>query len=191
MQRIFLIITIIFSTLLWAQQDKGLLELDDIVEASGIDASIQNPGVLWTHNDSGDTSRIFAFDTTGKHLGTYLLNGISNRDWEDIAVGPGPEKGKSYIYIGEIGDNGAWYDNKYIYRIEEPNISKIQSPVEKTIDKVAILTFQYPDGSRDAETLMIDRLTGDIIIVSKREENVHVYRFYKESFYQMIFSKLL
>lgn len=36
----------------------GVLVNDEIKEASGLEASIKNPGALWTHNDSGDTSRI-------------------------------------------------------------------------------------------------------------------------------------
>ena len=35
-------------------------------EASGIVASRKNPGVLWVHNDSGDTARLFALSYTGK-----------------------------------------------------------------------------------------------------------------------------
>jgi hypothetical protein len=37
--------------------------------------------------------------------------------------------------------------------------------------------FQYPDGSRDAETLLLDPLTKDIYVISKREfEDIRVYR---------------
>jgi len=177
MIRTFLLAILLLYSSGLAQQNKGLLEHEWIVEASGIDASVKNPGILWTHNDSGDTSRIFALDSNGNNKGTYLVKGISNRDWEDIAVGPGPEKGKSYIYIGEIGDNGAWYDKKYIYRIEEPVIAGKPSAVDVIINNAEVLTYQYPDGNRDAETLMVDPLTGDILIVSKRETNVHVYHF--------------
>ena len=40
---------------------------------------------------------------------------------------------------------------------------------------IDIIALQYPDGNRDAETLMLDPLTKDIIIVSKREEFIHIY----------------
>ena len=51
-------------------------------------------GILWTHNDAGGENRIFAIDSNGISRGTYYLNGIENRDWEDIAVGPGPIEDK-------------------------------------------------------------------------------------------------
>ncbi|VAX19112.1 hypothetical protein MNBD_IGNAVI01-2275, partial [hydrothermal vent metagenome] len=68
----------------------GIIESNEINEASGIAASRKNPGLFWTHNDSGDNARLFAFDSLGRHRGEFLLAGIQNRDWEDIAIGPGP-----------------------------------------------------------------------------------------------------
>ncbi|MGH7492670.1 MAG: hypothetical protein ACREOO_09775 [bacterium] len=156
--------------------DLGLIELEAISEASGMAASQKNQGVLWVHNDSGDTNRVFAFNASGEHLGIFMISGASARDWEDMALGPGPEEGKDYLYIGDIGDNGGQHDFKYIYRVPEPIVEANQSPVELTLDGAAIITFQYPDGKRDAETLMIDPRTNDLYVVSKREANVRVYR---------------
>lgn len=155
--------------------DLGLIENDDLSEASGIAMSRKNPDVLWAHNDSGDLARIFALNTKGKNLGVYTIDGIANRDWEDIAVGPGPAEGQQYIYIGEIGDNLGAYNTKYIYRIAEPTVNANQAPVDIkiTAEKIA---FKYPDGNRDAETLMVDPITKDIYVVSKKEANVIVYR---------------
>ncbi|MFC1541767.1 hypothetical protein ACFL50_04880 [Candidatus Latescibacterota bacterium] len=154
----------------------GLIEYGGINEASGIVASRKNNGVLWTHNDSGDIARIFAIDTEGNHLGIFRLKGVSARDWEDIAVGPGPVEGEQYIYIGEIGDNNARYNLKNIYRIIEPEINPSGVPVETEIATFDRITYQYPDGNRDAETIMVDPQTSDIYIVSKREPQVRVYR---------------
>jgi hypothetical protein len=158
------------------RQDRGLIEYDPIKEASGIAASRKNPNVLWTHNDSGDKPRLYAFNSHGRHLGVYRIKGIDNRDWEDIAVGPGPVEGETYIYIGDIGDNSAQYDLKFIYRIPEPIVDSNQAPVDTSISGTETITCQYPDGNRDAETLMVDPLTKDIYIVSKRESKVRVYR---------------
>jgi len=155
--------------------DKGTIESSEIREASGIVASRKNSGVLWTHNDSGGKGRIFAFDSLGRDLGYYYLAGIQNRDWEDIAIGPGPIEGEQYIYIGDIGDNSVRYDNKYVYRILEPKVSIEQTPVDSILYGVERLVFQYPDGNRNAETLMIDPISRNIYIVSK-ESNTKVYR---------------
>lgn len=158
------------------RQDRGLVESDAINEASGLAASRRNPGVLWTHNDSGDSTRVFAIGMDGKNLGEFFLEGVSARDWEDIAVGPGPKEETSYLYVGEIGDNSAQYDTKRIYRVAEPEVDPQAVAAVQVLSNVETITFQYPDGPRDAETLMVDPLTGDIYVVSKREESVRVYR---------------
>ncbi|MCP5061573.1 MAG: T9SS type A sorting domain-containing protein [Ignavibacteriae bacterium] len=175
-----ILISLFISNLAISQEfdfrvDKGIIESDDIVEASGIAASSKNQGVLWTHNDSGGKSIVFAFDSTGKHLGNYIIAGIQNRDWEDIAIGPGPIEGEQYLYIGEIGDNSLRYNTKNIYRILEPQVSVDQNPIDSILYDVERIAFQYPDGKHNAETLMIDPLTLDIYVVSKAA-NSKVYR---------------
>jgi Secretion system C-terminal sorting domain len=155
---------------------KGEVENDDIDEASGIVASYKNSGILWTHNDSGGESRIFAIDANGINRGIYDLNGAENRDWEDIAIGPGPVDKLSYLYIGDIGDNNAEYNKKYIYRIIEPTVSASQNDTFEIVQDVSVITFTYPDGKRDAETVMIDPLTKDLYILGKRDSQVRLYK---------------
>ncbi|MBN1406481.1 MAG: hypothetical protein JW956_01755 [Calditrichaceae bacterium] len=157
------------------RQDMGLIEDNRLNEISGIDKSEMNKNVFWLHNDSGDSAQIFALDEKGRHLGRFKLAGIENRDWEDIAIGPGPIDGQSYIYIAEIGDNRAVYNIKYIYRFKEPVIDNSKIPYDSIIRDIAIISFNFPDGLRDAETLMIDPVRKDLIIISKREEHVGVY----------------
>ncbi len=105
------------------------------------------------------------------------MKGIEVADAEDIAIGPGPEDGVDYIYLGDIGDNFAQRDTKYIYRFPEPVWKEEDQGKTITIDKVESISFDYPDGARDAETLMSDPVTGDLYIVSKRESRVHLYHF--------------
>lgn len=112
----------------------------------------------------------------GKHLGTFYLENCEARDWEDIAIGPGTVDGSSYIYIGDIGDNNAKYAVKYIYRFKEPTVSLDVPPQDHIIQDIDILRFRYPDGKRDAEALMIDPLTKDYYVISKRELKVKVYK---------------
>lgn len=158
------------------QQDRGLIENDAIDEASGLAASRQHPGVLWTHNDSGDLPRIFALDTHGRSVGQIFLNAVSARDWEDIAVGPGPVAGQEYIYVGDVGDNNSRFTVKTIYRVADPGFEAGQSPKDTTLSDFDVIRFEYPDGKRDAESVMVDPLTADIYVISKRESRVHVYR---------------
>ena len=81
------------------------LKNPDLGEVSGMVASRSNPGFFWVHNDSGDEPRIFLIDKELNIKMTCSLEGATNRDWEDIAIGPGSVDGKNYLYIGDIGDN--------------------------------------------------------------------------------------
>jgi len=154
----------------------GAVQEPAINEASGIAASRKNPGALWTHNDSGDSARFFAIDSTGRYLGAYTLSGISAFDWEDMAVGPGPDPGKGYVYIGDIGDNYAIRGSIRVLRVEEPGVSLNQTPVSASLSGAESITLRYEDGARDAESLMIDPINGDLYIVSKRESRSRLYR---------------
>jgi len=153
----------------------GIVRDKVIREASGIVASRQNPGVLWIHNDSGDIPRVFAVTERGDMLGACRVLGATLRDWEDIAVGPGPDPNRQYLYIGEIGDNRGKYPEIVVYRVPEPKISATVPFENKAIGPADTLRLTYPDRPRDAETLLVDPLTRDIYIISKREIFSKVY----------------
>ncbi|PRY85491.1 hypothetical protein CLW00_11272 [Mongoliibacter ruber] len=155
----------------------GRLENREIDEASGLAFSRVHAGILYTHNDSGGDPFVFILDTLGKDQGKIILEGVKNRDWEDIAVGPGPQANTSYIYVGEIGDNNAGHREIQIHRFPEPKkLEKSQKVKPET------LTLVYPDGPRDAETLMIDPITKDIFILSKRDSANILYRTTQDAF---------
>jgi autotransporter-associated beta strand protein len=156
-----------------------------VTEASGIAASRFNPNVLWTHNDSFNPAQIFAFTSAGATLGSYTLTGTSNIDWEDIAVGPGPLANTQYLYVGDIGDNGAVRGSISVYRVAEPAVSDVQSPVTTSLSGASKFTFTYPtandpsgnpQGAQDAESMFVDPATKDIYIVTKRLSVKHVYK---------------
>jgi hypothetical protein len=144
-------------------------------EASGLVASISNEGLLWTHNDSGNPPELFLIDEKVNIKLTCKLQGVQNRDWEDVAAGPGPESDKNYLYVAEIGDNMAQYDLKMIYRFEEPAMED-DSVNYRYISNFEIITFRLKDRRKDTEALMIHPETKDLYVVSKREDPVVVYK---------------
>ena len=154
---------------------KGLIENESLTEASGLVVSRSNPALIWSHNDSGDEARLFLIGPSGEDMGEFKLAGVQNRDWEDMAIGPGPEDGKTYIYIGDIGDNLSQYKVKTIYRMIEPDVSSVDEKANGEIEGVTAIKFEFPDGIRDAETLMVDPLTRDLYVISKREPMVGIY----------------
>ncbi len=157
-------------------QQSGTVGSSLINEASGIMASRKNPSVLWVHNDSGDSARVYAMNTAGDNLGVYFLSGAGATDWEDISLGPGPTDAIDYLYCGDIGDNNAVRSYITVYRVPEPLVDADQLPVTVTLTGVDAIRLQDPDGARDAETLMVDPVTRDIYIISKREIPSKVYR---------------
>jgi len=142
-------------------------------EISGIATSAANPGYLWVHNDSGNPAVVYLIDQNLDIKLECKLQGVKNRDWEDIAVGPGPEEGKTYVYVGDIGDNNARHAVKYIYRFEEPVVSA--NAGEMIIKEFDTITFSLEDGKKDTESIMVHPETKDIYLVSKRERPVFVY----------------
>ncbi len=157
-----------------------------INEASGLASSIKTPGLLYTHNDSGGEAAVFVLNQRALMPAVIMLEGIKNRDWEDIATCIDPRDSKPYVYVGDIGDNNARHASSFIYRFEEPEILDTLITISK-IDKIE---FIYEDGPRDAEALFVDPLSGDIYVISKREENCGIYRLpYPQSFSETIVAK--
>jgi hypothetical protein len=144
---------------------------DRVKESSGVAVSRDHPGVLWTHNDSGDRAWLYLTDTLGQALGRLLLDGAANRDWEDIALGPCPTG--ACLYLGDTGDNLGRRDEVVIYRVREPVPPRGD---EASIRAVESIRFSYPDGPHDVEALFVDPV-GDVHLISKGTSGpIHHYR---------------
>jgi len=141
-------------------------------EVSGLAASIANPGMLWAINDSGNPAEVFLIDEQAQtKMICKLVNGV-NRDWEDIAIGAGPDSTRNYVYVADIGDNWGHHEFKYIYRFAEPTLT---TQKEIDIDQFEKFVLKMPDGARDAETILIDPNDHNFYLISKREDSVGLY----------------
>lgn len=138
-------------------------------EASGLADSWTMDGHLWVAEDSGNPAQLSLLARDGRLVGRLSLPGVQNRDWEDMAIGLGPQAGISYVYLADIGDNTASNSVNYIYRLVEPKSLTDPAPAVESI------AFRYADGPRDAETLLLDPLTRDLWIVTKTEASVRLY----------------
>jgi hypothetical protein len=142
----------------------------EIDESSGLVAS-SSAGVYWTHNDSGDGPFLYAIDEAGSLRGIWRVTGAGALDWEDIAAGPGPQRDKRYLYIGDIGDNDSNRSEVVVYRIPEPAVNAAAAGSTKKQPRVTeaaeAIRLRYPDGSHDAETLLVHPVTGDLYIITK------------------------
>ncbi len=131
-----------------------------ITESSGLARSYYSDTRLWTVNDSGGGTTLYALGKHGKTTRRFELTGAEHKDWEGMArtvIG-----GVSYLYIGDIGDNGKKRPSIFVHRVKEPKPSKPSGSLTyKTYE------FRYPDGAHNAEGLMVEPGSHRIYIVTK------------------------
>lgn len=138
----------------------GSLEEDDIVEASGITRSTSHDG-WWVHNDGG-RPELFAVGVDGADLGTILLEDVDLWDVEDMTSWE--RNGQRELLLADIGDNRLRQGGEHpLVVIAEPLLGS---------DSVRVRTvlLRYPDGPHNAEVLLADEATGQIIIITKEED---------------------
>ncbi|MCB9741890.1 MAG: hypothetical protein H6741_23520 [Alphaproteobacteria bacterium] len=139
-------------------------EGNGVDESSGLAPSFTRPGVWFTHNDAGGEARLYAFTLDGEDRGAHDVLGVPFQDWEALSAGPcpatveGPE-GRC-LYIGDIGDNGRSREDIQVFIVPEPQAD------EETLTARG-WNLRYPDGARDAETLFISPISGQLGIVTK------------------------
>jgi hypothetical protein len=157
-----------------AQEAEGAevaLRLQDprIYESSGLALSRRHQAVLWTHNDSGDDPRLYAVGSEGRTLATLTLAGVDARDWEALAAGH-DDRGRPALFVGDIGDNqGVWPDVS-VYQVPEP------APLGDVTVPAVRYRLRYPDGSHDAEALLVNPRSNRLYVATKDEAGGGLYR---------------
>jgi hypothetical protein len=134
----------------------GPAMLPRVPEASGLAVSRRNAGVLWSHNDSGNATVLFAFDTAGTMLGSVLVP-IRTRDWEDISAARCGSN--DCLYLADIGNNRGARQRVQIYRLPEPEPGDAQTAAPE------VFNATYADGLHDAEAMFV--VGADLFIVTK------------------------
>jgi hypothetical protein len=135
-----------------------------INEASGIADSKKNKGYLWVQEDSGNPAQLTLLGHDGVVKKSVFISGARNIDWEDMVLAGGD------IYLGDIGDNFRINTSCTIYKFPEPSIT------DDTVTNVETIRFYYPDGAHDAEAFLVDPVTKDIFIITKKEMPSRIYK---------------
>lgn len=130
-------------------------------ESSGLARSLLHPGVLWTHNDSGNPARLFAIGRDGRTAAVLDVRTPYDTDWEAVAT-LRDRQGRAMIAIGDVGDNDAVRGRVEILLVPEP--ARLQ---DATVAPSRVLRFRYPGGPRDAEALLADPSSGRLYVVDK------------------------
>jgi hypothetical protein len=142
----------------------GPAMVPEIPETSGLAVSRRNPGLLWTHNDSGSAAVLFALDTAGRLRGRVRVP-IRTRDWEDISAARCPSG--DCLYIADIGDNRRARRQVQIYRVPEP------APGDAETAPPEVFTATYADGPHNAEAMFV--IGSDLFIIT-RDRTGALYR---------------
>ena len=150
----------------------GDLADERIDESSGLAASRRYPGCLWTHNDSGDSARLFLLDAKGKTLSEVDVQKAEARDWEDMAIAG--EGKNAWVYVGDIGDNAEVRPAIVIYRFREPQLNPANALAKLSV-VCETMTLTYPDGAHNAETL-IAAPNGQLLVVTKSLDETLVFQ---------------
>jgi hypothetical protein len=149
----------------------GRVAVDAGSELSGIVASRANPGVYWVHDDSGAGPEIYAIAEDGSLLGTFALD-TDAIDWEDIAIGPAEDGDGWSLVVGDIGDNDEARPSVRLLRVPEPQVELAGRPANdraeaEPVDRLDAVTLTFPDRPHNAEALLVDPETGQVVIVTK------------------------
>lgn len=135
-----------------------------LMETSGLAVSRRHRGVLWSHNDSGNGTVLFALDRSGRILGRVRVP-IRTRDWEDVSAAACP--GGDCLYIADIGDNGLSRPVIDIYRVSEP------SPTDAETRQPDVFHATYADGPHNAEAMFV---VGASVFIVTRDRTGGLYR---------------
>ena len=138
---------ILLSIFPWAKaQEEGTAEFSPIFfpqfkvelpnEVSETSGLLFYNGRLWTHNDSGGKSILYALDTsTFEVMQKVTLANAKNKDWEDLCT-----DGKT-VFVGDFGNNNGNRKNLRIFTFPLSDI-----PEEgDTIVVVDSITFSFAD----------------------------------------------
>ncbi|HXJ57493.1 MAG TPA: hypothetical protein VNU68_12610 [Verrucomicrobiae bacterium] len=141
-----------------------------ITESSGVIASRQYPGVLWTHNDGGGARKqtLYAIERGGHTVGEFRLVEVRLHDWEDIAIDE-----QNFLYVGDLGNNELRRHELAVYRIDEPN------PTNKVgfVHIRASWRLLYPGKPFDCESLFIWKSRGYVVSKVFNDARAQIFSF--------------
>jgi len=145
----------------------GVIIEPEVTESSGLVASRRFSGVFWTHNDHGQSPKLFAISREGGTIGKFKVTGATISDWEDISI-----DGAGNLYIADIGNNEFNRDEVQIYRIVEPNPRGAGS-----VRVTRSWHLKYPNQPKDCEAFIVHGNFGYLISKQRKDNLVEMFRF--------------
>lgn len=156
---------------IFATNDPISIDIPELTESSGLAFSTRSDDVLFSHNDSGDSSRLFAFNLKGKFLYELQVEKAKAKDWEDMCAFE--HEGKNWLAVGDIGDNDFQLDYVTIYVFKEPKEKEGDRKRKAEIEYE--LKVEYPTGAANSEALAYDPIRHSFLVLSKETLNCVFY----------------
>lgn len=169
MKILLFLLNLIFITSSCAQNVRFISDIPTgLEENSGM--LVSNTNQIWLHNDSGDSSKLYAIDTNQNILKTILITNSTNIDWEDITYDT-----QGNAYVADIGNNANSRQNLRILKIPHPDA------ITSTTTTAQEIRFYYPeqttfpaadnDKNYDAEGII--HFNDSLYIFTKDRTNPH------------------
>ena len=154
-------------------QRAGTLSAKALREVSGMATSRRRDDLFWVHNDSGARARVYAMTSTGRDLGSIKIRSATARDWEDMASFE--FDGRPMLVVADVGDNNAKRPLVWLHVIEEPVVPEDGLAVDAASDIAWSIPLRFPDGAADCESIAVDTTSGQILLLTKRQNPPILY----------------
>lgn len=135
----------------------GRIEDPEVSEASGLTASRKQPGLFWTHNDSGNLARLHALDAAGKPLGRVDV-ATFNIDWEDIAIAD-----DGTMFIADTGNNSRNRKIVTVYALPEPPLPADPAANPPVVTPTQTYRLRFPAKPQDFEAIFVTPTHGYLL----------------------------
>lgn len=141
-----------------------------LTESSGVVASRQFPGVLWTHNDGGGGRKqtLYAITREGRTLAEVLVVDTLFSDWEDIAIDD-----QKHLYVGDLGNNECKRREVAVHQVQEPNPNSGTTFVQVKQS----WKLRFPGEPFDCESLFVWNGHGYVVSKVFKDARAQIYRF--------------
>ncbi|MCH2223390.1 MAG: hypothetical protein MK066_01380 [Crocinitomicaceae bacterium] len=113
------IIALLVSLSTFSQKGEKFKLSDKLREISGLE--LLNDSTFVALNDGGNKAELFLLNLKGKIIKKIEVEGVSNKDWEDLA------SDKKYIYISDLGNNLNSRKKLAIYKVKKSDLLKKKS----------------------------------------------------------------
>lgn len=139
-------------------QGVGVLSVPEPTELSGL---VAWDGVLWAIDDGDDT--LYALDRAGSLTGAaHAVGEVDGYDREDLG------RWRDQLLLADTGDNALLRESVALYRFERPlAVGFVDDwPLAGRTD------VTWPQGPTDCETVLVDPVTDEVLLVEKARDGV-------------------